>query len=179
VSFVGLIPASLRPAPWTARAERLSCEPARPTDASFERPEYVTIATAVAAATLVVLGRALAFDITLRAGFRWNGASIPRWLWWLVGSPFHPLFMVASAFHDALYQYGSRLGITRREADDLFFALLRADGVSLVRASAMWLAVRAFGRGHYQADPVVQETLVDVVAVADRWEGAPATAKAL
>lgn len=50
----------------------------------------------------------------------------------------------ASIIHDYLYVYEPR-DFTRKMADDLFYAILRHDGVSWLKAQAMHKTVRAFG----------------------------------
>lgn len=88
--------------------------------------------------------------ILVQEGFRTDGASIPRILWSSVFGPFHPLVMEAAAAHDWMYsQHAYQRGgdpITRERADRIFLAVLRYRGVSAVRARAMYLAVRLFGR---------------------------------
>ena len=42
-------------------------------------------------------------DFTIEAGFEWDGMSIPRIAWTLMGSPFLPRFKEASLIHDYLY----------------------------------------------------------------------------
>lgn len=37
---------------------------------------------------------------TVPAGFRFDGASVPRPLWWLVGHPFTPRYWYPAALHD-------------------------------------------------------------------------------
>jgi hypothetical protein len=50
----------------------------------------------------------------------------------------------ASIIHDYLY-VNEPDGFTRKKADDLFYAILRYDGVSWFKAQAMHKAVRSFG----------------------------------
>lgn len=88
-------------------------------------------------------------------GFTCDGASIPKALWWLCGSPFTGKYRVAALFHDAAYA-GSlemvdvpHLKLTRLDADLLFLAVMRAYGCNPVRACVKYLAVRLFGGGHF------------------------------
>jgi hypothetical protein len=37
---------------------------------------------------------------TVPGGWRVNGASIPRWIWWLLGHPLTTAYVYASALHD-------------------------------------------------------------------------------
>jgi hypothetical protein len=65
------------------------------------------------------------------SGFVTDGASIPRWLWSLVGlHPRSPEIGQAAAMHDLLYRYAPQ-GISRSRADDLL-----AEGMRTLNASA-------------------------------------------
>jgi len=83
------------------------------------------------------------------AGFKWDGASIPRFLWRVVDSPFQPDLMVPSLVHDYLYEQGDKSGFTREEADKLFHKLLIANGVDEDLAETMYSGVRVGGGSHY------------------------------
>ncbi len=84
----------------------------------------------------------LNLDIAIQPMFIWDGASIPRALWSLIGSPYHPKFQAASLVHDYLYKYQL---CSRKEADKVFYWILRANGVSKDQAKQMYLGVRAGG----------------------------------
>ena len=76
-------------------------------------------------------------------GFAFDGASIPRAAWTVLGyTPFHPRLMRGACVHDDLYH--RRVG-SRREADELFERMIVADGVSISHAQLMYAAVRQFG----------------------------------
>lgn len=86
---------------------------------------------------------------TVRAGFVFDFASIPRVFWPLVppAGDGHNLYGIAAVWHDWLYAHklvGGR-PITREEADRLFLEIMRYVGVAPWMARAMYLAVRAFG----------------------------------
>jgi hypothetical protein len=76
------------------------------------------------------------------SGMVFDGASIPRSAWSWIGHPYDHRYLPAAIIHDWLYQTQHT---TRRRADDLFREALRANGVNRVRATTMWLAVRAGG----------------------------------
>jgi hypothetical protein len=76
------------------------------------------------------------------AGFRTDGASIPRPAWITTGTPFDPRHIRAAIYHDYLYQAGA---IPRIRADILFRSTLLADGVSGYQAGKMYWALRLFG----------------------------------
>jgi hypothetical protein len=76
--------------------------------------------------------------------FSWDGASIPRWLWWLMGHPLSPQLRWASLWHDIGCREAQCIE-DRTIADAVFLRLLREAGVSKYRRLAMWLAVRIYG----------------------------------
>lgn len=83
------------------------------------------------------------------AGTPTDGASIPRWLWWLCGTPFDCPRLYAAVVHDWLYSGGDS-DATRADADDLYRDIQIELGVSRVRAYVEWIALRLFGRSHWQ-----------------------------
>lgn len=86
-------------------------------------------------------------DIPMR--YKYNGASIPRIFWPIVGSPFDPDFAMASLVHDLMYLTHK---YTRAQADEMLFQLLRQCGVELWRARTMWAFVRSFGQMSWEND---------------------------
>ena len=81
--------------------------------------------------------------IRIPSGFKWNGASIPRFFWRVVGTPFQPKYMAPSMVHDFLCgdeQY------SRKEADKLFYKLLLVNGVNKILARTMYYGVRIGAR---------------------------------
>ena len=81
------------------------------------------------------------FCHTLKRGFEWDGASIPNWAWLIVGTPFEPRFMAASALHDDMY----RQGLDRADADLYFYWILLESGVDQKTAEKMYYAVKIGG----------------------------------
>jgi hypothetical protein len=89
--------------------------------------------------------------IFIPSWFEWNGASIPSFLWPILGSPFAPEMMVASLVHDYLYSKESaHLGISRSKADKIFRKLLIANGMDKEKAETLYMGVRIGGKSHYQ-----------------------------
>lgn len=78
-------------------------------------------------------------------GFKTDFASVPRlpFAYLLAGNTSHE----AAVIHDWMYADG----FERAFADDVFYAALRAEGVSLWRRWLMYRAVRLFGGGIYDA----------------------------
>lgn len=106
--------------------------------------------------------------ITIQAGFIYDGASVPRVFWSLVG--IHPdgLMRAASLVHDYLYihkgnppklkngygvfletpfnvRHAANLSLSRKQVDDLFLRMLKASGLSWSKRNAAYLGVRAGG----------------------------------
>lgn len=75
------------------------------------------------------------------AGFHTDLASIPRWAKWLV-SPDHPATVPAAVLHDFRY---TTHNCSRLQADNEFYHMLRANGVSIALSAVMWTAVRLGG----------------------------------
>ena len=80
--------------------------------------------------------------ISIRAGMRTDGASIPRIAWRLVGHPFQVPLLGPALGHDALY--AAEL-VSREEADRWFLEAMRRAGIVWVKRNSIWLAVRAGG----------------------------------
>lgn len=74
------------------------------------------------------------------AGYIFDGASIPRIFWALIGSPFEPDFWAAALAHDWLYFTHQT---SRAVADEVIYQLLKQSGVNTVKAHIIWGAVRA------------------------------------
>lgn len=71
-----------------------------------------------------------------------DGASIPRVLWTLVGSPFTGDYVYASIVHDVACDTRTRLW---RDTHYMFYQACLAGGTRPGRAKLMYLAVRNFG----------------------------------
>lgn len=81
--------------------------------------------------------------VTVRPGFRTDGASIPRLLWPVFGSPYDPDILPEAIAHDAMYR--GRI-VPRRDADNAFGDMMRARGrIGAWKRRRIWLGVRLFG----------------------------------
>lgn len=96
------------------------------------------------------------------AGFQTDGASIPRFLWRVCGTPLDVPRVYAALVHDWLYSGGipnvARLHdalylgcpvVTRREADAIYRDIQIALGVSRFKACIEWGALRLCGGSHW------------------------------
>ena len=93
--------------------------------------------------------RVRGWDLTIPADTKTDGASIPRFLWRVCGHPLEVPRVYAAAVHDWLYAHGHELGISRAEADAIYYALLRHFGIAAWRAGIEYTALRLCGARHY------------------------------
>jgi hypothetical protein len=89
--------------------------------------------------------------VTVKSGFQFDRASIPRMFWILVSKD--DLSNVAPLFHDLLYRFAGVLHpdwvkpyttFSRREADNLFFHMMAGSGVTSWRLHVVYQAVCHF-----------------------------------
>lgn len=85
--------------------------------------------------------------ITIKKGFVTDGASIPSFLWSVLG-PYQEYFN-AALIHDYVYTYGKELGYTKKDADYIFLEALEYLGVGFFKRYAMYNAVKYFGKGDF------------------------------
>lgn len=83
------------------------------------------------------------------AGFQTDGASIPRFLWRVCGTPLDVPRIYAAIVHDWLY-FGGKPEATRADADAIYRDLLIALGESSIKAFCEWGALRLCGGSHWQ-----------------------------
>ena len=82
------------------------------------------------------------FSIHIKKGFTYDGASIPRILWRVAGTPFTGLYTVAALVHDALYE--AEL-FPRKECDLTFFEIMVDYKVGWFARHSKYRAVRMGG----------------------------------
>ena len=95
------------------------------------------------------------------AGTRSNGESSQRWMWSIIGHPFRGPTKPAAVAHDRAYGYhelirlnerGMQVAITpmsRRLADQMYYELLRARGMTWLRARMRYYGLRLFGARYW------------------------------
>ncbi|MEN9362165.1 MAG: hypothetical protein RL095_3700 [Verrucomicrobiota bacterium] len=93
-------------------------------------------------------------EVVIPRGFLFDGASVPRAFWSIIGAPNEPDFMLAALLHDWLYWSHQW---TKAKADAALRDLLVASGVSAIRAGAMFRAVDLFGGTAWRKAPGVTE----------------------
>jgi hypothetical protein len=111
--------------------------------------------------------------LRIAAGFEYDGASVPRFLWTLTGIERDGLQRAAALVHDVMYHHEGRLPAgmqeiwsdghleweplpevrwARAEADALFCRMLREAGVGMLKRRMMYRGVRAFGWMFWRRD---------------------------
>lgn len=93
------------------------------------------------------------FSFTDPAGTTWltpkdyvvDGASIPRALWTLVGSPYTGDYRRASIVHDKACDDAVNNSTARRAADRMFYHACRTGGCSIEDATLLYVGVRIGG----------------------------------
>lgn len=82
------------------------------------------------------------YSIAIEPGYTFDGASIPRVFWRVVGHPLQGLTLPASLVHDILYLAEA---LPRETSDQVFRCLLIRAGVPGWKVATMYRAVRWFG----------------------------------
>jgi len=78
-----------------------------------------------------------------------DGASIPRYLWSIMGGPFEGKYRNASVLHDVAYGQHKR---PWQDCDRMFYYAMRCSGVSAIEAKTMFYALYKFG--HHWKFPI-------------------------
>src|SRR5204863_421459 len=71
-----------------------------------------------------------------------DGASIPRYMWSIMGGPFEGKYRNASVLHDVAYGDHNR---PWQDCDRMFYYAMRCSGVSAIEAKTMFYALYRFG----------------------------------
>ena len=87
--------------------------------------------------------------LRIPAGFKSDGASVPRFFWRWVFPPGDSKAMCAAFAHDFVYRTHPD-GWTKQDADQMFYDLLRRNGVPYLNAKRAYLGVRLFGSSSWK-----------------------------
>lgn len=89
-------------------------------------------------------GEGAAWDLVahVKPGFRTDGASIPRFLWRVFGSPYDPDIFPSAIGHDGLYRGEV---VPRKDADIAFLKMMEKSGVPEKKRRLIYRGVRWFG----------------------------------
>lgn len=71
----------------------------------------------------------ITFTFTVPKGYCWDGATIPRIFWRLIGAKTDPVFLIPSMIHDVLCEHHEYVDNDRYFADKVFERLLYVSGV--------------------------------------------------
>ena len=86
------------------------------------------------------------YKFTIPKGFKWDGATIGRLLWWIIGSKTNPKFRTPSLIHDYSCSNKYVIDFDRNFSSKVFKALLKVAGVGKLRRWIMYLAVDLYQR---------------------------------
>ena len=75
---------------------------------------------------------------TIDKGYRWDGATIPRFAWRIIGSKTDSKFLIPSMIHDVLCENKNLVNYDRYFADKVFERLLSVSNVSSWRRWLMF-----------------------------------------
>lgn len=84
------------------------------------------------------------YDFEIKEGYCYDGASIPKIFWRLIGSNTDAEFLIPSLIHDVLCENHQYIDNDRELSSKVFRALLIASGVSELKANIMYSAVNTF-----------------------------------
>lgn len=87
-------------------------------------------------------------DIIVPAHFTTDLASVPR-IFWLFISPIGK-HSIAAVMHDYIYSKECELNIHRKEADEMFYYVMRYCHVHKFTAKLMYYCVRLFGASKWK-----------------------------
>lgn len=83
-------------------------------------------------------------EFTIPKGYCWDGASIPRVFWRLIGSKTDPKFLIPSLIHDQLCEHHEYVDNDRYFADKVFERLLYVSGVPAFNRWIMFHSVETY-----------------------------------
>jgi hypothetical protein len=84
------------------------------------------------------------YNFSIKENYCYDGASIPRMFWRLIGSNTSAEFLIPSLIHDVLCENHNYIDNDRELSSKVFKALLLAAGVSEIKAEIMYNAVNIF-----------------------------------
>lgn len=88
-------------------------------------------------------------EYTVPAGFASDGCSCPRFFWRMLSPALDFVTLIPSVVHDWCYSTGV---MGRKEADDLYYDMLVANGFGKIKSKLVWLGVRLGGSSHYNKE---------------------------
>ena len=104
----------------------------------------------------------LGYSVTVKKGFDFDGASIPKWLWSIYGSPLNGDYVVASLIHDGLY---ASQKLSKKLSDKIFLDVMKQSKVGYIKRTSMYLAVKLFGAKDWKEANEYKDEYVNYVVV--------------
>lgn len=86
------------------------------------------------------------YSFTIPKGYCWDGATISRIFWRIIGAKTDNTFMIASLLHDYACENKDIVKHDRNLSSRIFKTLLLEGGVSKIKAQIMYLAVDNYQR---------------------------------
>ena len=83
------------------------------------------------------------YNIDILPNFEYDGSSIPKIVWSLIGSPFTGMYLEAATFHDAWYVCKCKFG--RKLGDEIFKYIMDQMDVSFLKSNIKHKGVRLGG----------------------------------
>lgn len=102
------------------------------------------------------------YRITVKKGFDFDGASIPKWLWSIYGSPLNGNYVEASLIHDGLY---ASQKVSKSIADKIFLDVMKQSNVEYIKRTSMYLAVKMFGGKDWKEASKYKDEYINYVVV--------------
>ena len=89
-----------------------------------------------------VVVESLGYKLTVKKGFDFDAASIPKVFWSIIGSPFTGNYTTPAAIHDGLY---ASQKAAKKISDKIFLDIMKQSNVGYIKRTSMYLAVAMFG----------------------------------
>lgn len=99
--------------------------------------------------------------IRIAEGFIFDGLTIPRLLWRVVGHPLQGKALPGGFVHDLLY---STALLPRDVADRIFMLILKRNGVPAYKYNIMYRAVRLCGKSRY-GNPIRDRNKLKLISI--------------
>lgn len=84
------------------------------------------------------------YKFTIPKSFRWDGATIPRLVWWIIGSKTNPKYRTPSLIHDYMCLNKYIIDYRCEFSTQIFEAMLSVAGVSKWRRKIMCFFVNIY-----------------------------------
>lgn len=84
------------------------------------------------------------YNFEIRENYCWDGCSIPRIFWRIIGANTAAEFLIPSLIHDILCENHKYIDNNRELSSQVFRALLIASGVGEIKANIMYAAVNIY-----------------------------------